>query len=540
MRTSAALAIGFAPFAIAQTYQIWDVWQTTWDRTNLYTNISPSSPINFGSPGAIGSADIEVDDTQTFQSVWGFGGSLTDSSAQLFNQLKSTSSSNYNALLEAMFDRTDEAQSAGLTFIRVPLGASDFSASDYSYDDSSGDTSLNSFSVDNAPSYLFSTLTDIKAKNPGIRIILTPWSPPGWMKGSGTMNGGSLTTSLVSTYANYLLKAVQGFTSKGLTLYAISIQNEPENSNDTYPTCTMPVSVMAQIGTALRTLLNNNGLSYVKIIGYDHNWDDAAGYPVQLMQQAGDAFAGVAFHCYAGTVDEQDDFHTQYPTKEIYFTECASEFDSDWWSNIKWFMDNLWIGAIEHNSHSGLMWNLALDGSGDPKLPGTNSCGGPGCRGIVTINSDGSYELNEEYYSMAQASRAILPRDSGGPWGKRIGVTVGGTLNWALRVGAYVTGRVSSTDWERYSLVVMNWDDSASTTWNPVPVTATIEFRDTQATFTFPVGVTTLWWYAPVTSASANANSDSDFEANSQAFNGTFWAEHDGQESMGRFQRDRD
>ena len=58
---------------------------------------------------------------------------------------------------------------------------------------------------------------------------------------------------------------------------------------------------------------------------------------------------------------------------------------------------------------------------------------------------------------MGQASKAILPRDSGGPWGKRIGVSVGGTLNWALRVGAYVTGRVNSADWLRYSLVVLNW-----------------------------------------------------------------------------------
>ena len=60
-------------------------------------------------------------------------------------------------------------------------------------------------------------------------------------------------------------------------------------------------------------------------------------------------------------------------------------------------------------------------------------------------------------YSMAQASKAILPRDVGGPWGKRIGVSVGGTLGWGLVVGAYVTGRVSSSDWLRYSLVVLNW-----------------------------------------------------------------------------------
>lgn len=100
---------------------------------------------------------------------------------------------------------------------------------------------------------------------------------------------------------------------------------------------------------------------------------------------------------------------------------------------------------------------------------------------------------------MAQASKAILPRDKNGPFGTRIGVTVGGTLNWALRVNAFVTGRVNPSDWLRYSIVVLNWcvsfpelrrrevtdrsasrDDSSSTTWNPVPVTATIEFRGMQ------------------------------------------------------------
>jgi len=162
------------------------------------------------------------------------------------------------------------------------------------------------------------------------------------------------------------------------------------------------------------------------------------------------------------------------------------------------------IGAPEYNSHSALMWNIALDGTGNPKLPGTTSCGGPGCRPIVTVNSDGTYTLHQEFYSMAQASRGILPKDAGGPFGIRIGVSVGGELNWALRVGAYVTHRVSSTDWLRYSLVVLNWDDSASTTWNPQPVQTTIEFRGTQAVYTFPVGVTTLWWFAPAPSLQGN------------------------------------
>lgn len=102
------------------------------------------------------------------------------------------------------------------------------------------------------------------------------------------------------------------------------------------------------------------------------------------------------------------------------------------------------------------MWNLALDSTGGPELPGSNSCTG-GCRGVVQINSDGTWNVNQEFYAMAQASKAILPRDPGGPWGQRIGVSVGGNLDWALVVGAYVTRRVSSTDWNRYSIVVLNW-----------------------------------------------------------------------------------
>ena len=103
---------------------------------------------------------------------------------------------------------------------------------------------------------------------------------------------------------------------------------------------------------------------------------------------------------------------------------------------------------------------------------------------------------------MAHTSKAFVPKDVNGPFGRRLKVTVGGSLNWALRVGAYVTGRNNPSDWLRYSLVVLNWDDSASTSWNPQPVTATIEFRGTQVKYTFPVGVTTLWWYGPPTSTS--------------------------------------
>ncbi|KAJ7896681.1 glycoside hydrolase [Mycena olivaceomarginata] len=484
-----------------QSQQIYDIWQTTWDRSKLFSSVGSSPPINFVKPGPAASADIVVSDSTKYQTIVGFGGTLTDSSALTLSNLKAKNSGNYWSILTRMFSPQDGANAAGLSYLRVPIGASDFSAKVYSLDDVNGDTSFNSFSMNNAPSYLFEVLNDIQSINHILKVHIIPWSPPGWMKDSGTMKGGSLKSNLVSAYPTYLLKAVQGFESRGIPVFAISIQNEPLNSNPTYPSATLTPATEGKIGAALRTLLNNNGRSNVKIIGYDHNWNDAGQYPVQLMQANGGAFDGVGFHCYAGSVSNQDSFHSAFPSKNIYFTECSGTIGSDWWSDIKWYMNNLWIGSLEHYSQSGLMFNLALDGNGNPKLPGTNSCGS-GCRPLVTINGDGSYSYNQEFYSLAQASKAIIPKDSGGPWGQRIKVSVAGSLGWALRVGAYATDRASSSDWIRYSLVVMNWNDNASAGWNPVPVKTTIEFRGMQATYTFPVGVTTLWWFAPRTGSS--------------------------------------
>lgn len=396
--------------------------------------------------------------------------------------------------MNQLFNPTYSFAGAGLSVVRVPVGASDFSSKVYSWDDTSKDTQLKSFTINGVPSYVWSTIADIKSISPRVKFIAVPWSSPSWMKTSNTMLGGSFDTGSVSEMANYLLKAVQNFQNKGIRLYAIGIQNEPQNSNPTYPSALVSVSAEAQIGIQLRALLDSKGFSDIKIIGYEHNWDDAQGYPVQLIQQAENAFDGVSFHCYAGSVTGQSSFHNAFPSKEIYHTECTGSLGTGWWSNMKWYMDNLFIGGPENWGRTAMMWNLALDNSGNPALPGTKSCG-DGCKGVVSI-SGGSYTLNEEYYAMAQASRAVIPKDSNGPFGQRIGVTVGGKLNFELRVGAHKTGRARSSDPDRWALVVLNWQDTKNNQWDPQPIEATIEFRNKHANFTFPVGITTLWWFA--------------------------------------------
>lgn len=160
------------------------------------------------------------------------------------------------------------------------------------------------------------------------------------MKGSGNMNGGTLGSAYFTAYANYLLKAVQAFKTQGFTAYALSLQviaikmircltlkaltrwvsqNEPLNSDGTYPSSTLPSATAATIGASVRTLLNNNGLSAVKLLAYEHNWDNSS-YPEDVVRcvmnprssrvlihpplqlsKAGSSFAGVTWHCYAGT-----------------------------------------------------------------------------------------------------------------------------------------------------------------------------------------------------------------------------------------------
>ncbi|KAG8845893.1 hypothetical protein FRB96_002223 [Tulasnella sp. 330] len=475
--------------------QIYDIFTTTWDRSSLftYTNLG-SSPIDFTTGVPAGSAVINVEQTTVYQTLDGFGATLTDSSAELMYNMKIAESQNYWNLLGYLFDITDGALSAGFSSLRLPIGATDFSANDYSWDDTSGDTTLSNEALTSTPSYVWTVLTDIVGIQPSIKIYALPWSPPGWMKTSGSMNGGTLLNSSYYTiYANYLLKAVQALKTKGFTLYSLSLQNEPLNSDSTYPSSTLPSATAATIGTTVRTLLNNNGFSAVKLFAYEHNWDNTT-YPEDVLSKAGSAFAGVTWHCYAGTNTAMTTVHNAYPNFETHFTECSGTLGSDWWSDIKWDMNTLVNGGPQNWARTVMTWALALDGSGDPKLPTTDSCGGAGCRGVVTI-ANNNWSPNQEFYSLAQGSRAILPKDAGGPWGQRLGVTVTGSLASELVVNAYVTKRLSSTDWPRYSIVVLNWNDGGSAGWNPQPVSATINFAGVTAAYTFPVGVTTLWWY---------------------------------------------
>jgi glucosylceramidase len=377
------------------------VWETTANQSSLLA-AQPGTTFNSGSGSA--SQTITVNPSTSYQTMTGFGASFTDSSAWLV-----ANSPLRNSIMTKLFD---PSQGIGLDFLRQPIGASDFARSVYSYDDmpaGQSDPSLANFSVSHDTAYLLPILQQALQLNPATTIMATPWSPPGWMKTSGSMIGGSLNTANDQVYANYLVKFLQAYKSAGVPVSLITPQNEPEYSPSNYPGSTMSAADQATfIGDYLGPAIHNAGLS-TQILAYDHNWNDTT-YPSSVLGNSAAApyTAGVAWHCYAGDPSAQTTVHNSYPAKDTYFTECSGSQSANpantFSDSLDWQTENLIIGATRNWAKSVVTWNMALDPSGGPSMNCTT------CTGVVTVNNPaGTATYNAEYYVLGQASKFVKP-----------------------------------------------------------------------------------------------------------------------------------
>ena len=169
--------------------------------------------------------NIEVDATQTFQTIDGFGFTLTGGSAQSINKLISQKR---NELLQELFGKNDN--SIAISYLRISIGASDLNASPFSYNDlpaGQTDVALSQFSLGPDLNDVIPMLKEIVAINPQIKILATPWSPPTWMKDNNNFIGGSLKPEYYGVYANYFVKYIQKMKQEGISITAITPQNEP-------------------------------------------------------------------------------------------------------------------------------------------------------------------------------------------------------------------------------------------------------------------------------------------------------------------------
>ena len=393
--TAACTSIQLPPPSTAE------MWLTTADETQKLA----AQPAIAAAGAATGDEALVINSGQHFQRMHGFGAAMTDASAELLSRLPEAKR---RAIMTELFSRANGG--LGLSFTRLTVGASDFSRTHYSYDDPPGnapDPELRFFSIDPARKFVLPRVREALAINPDLKVMISPWSAPAWMKTTKSLIQGQLEPAFYPAFANYLARTVEDFGREGVPVSMVTIQNEPDFEPGDYPGMRVNPSERAIIiGRHVGPAFRARGLK-TQILDYDHNWDNPE-MPLAVLSdpQARSFIAGVAWHCYEGDVPAQSPVHDAYPDKDAWETECSGgEWSPKFAETLGWMTDKLIIGASNNWSRGSLLWNLALDPQHGPHHGG---CGD--CRGVVTIDpATGVIARNVEYYVLGHASRFILP-----------------------------------------------------------------------------------------------------------------------------------
>ena len=412
------------------------VWVTSPDRAEL---MHDRGTVAFGTRPS-GELTITVDPSRTYQSMDGFGASITDSSAAVLYRLDPA------AREQAMRSLFDPVRGIGVSALRQPIGSSDFTDEPhYTYDDmppGQTDFALAHFSIAHDRAQILPLLRRARALNPRLTVIATPWSPPAWMKTTDSLVGGRLKDDprVYAAYARYFVKFVQAYRAAGVPVDYLTVQNEPQNRTPNgYPGMDLPVAQEVKLIEAVGPALRAAGLR-TRILAYDHNWtthpgdiastppgeDPETDYPYEVLASpAARWVAGTAYHCYSGDPSAQTALHDAYPDKGIWFTECSgSHGPTD--PPAKFFRDtltfharNVTIGTTRNWAKTAITWNIALDSTGGPHNGGCDTC-----TGLLTLEADGTVSTNAEYYTIGHLSKFVRPG------AVRIASTSFGTTGW--------------------------------------------------------------------------------------------------------------
>jgi len=345
---------------------------------------------------------ININKSKVYQSIDGFGYALTGGSAMLINKMSEGSKAK---LLNELFGVKGNA--IGVSYLRISVGSSDLDDHVFSYDDlpaGETDADLKKFSLAEDEKNLIPVLKRILSINPKIKILCSPWSPPAWMKTNGETHGGNLKPEYYNAYAQYFVKYIKGMKAHGITIDALTIQNEPLNPKNN-PSMVMEAPEQAGfIASSLGPALQAAKLK-TKIILYDHN-ADRPDYPITVLdnKNAAKYVDGSAFHLYGGKIDALSKVHDAHPDKNLYFTEQWVGAPGNLKDELKFHIKEIIIGATRNWSRNAIEWNLASDQNQEPHTPG----GCTRCLGAITIMGD-AVTRNPAYYIIAHAAKFVRP-----------------------------------------------------------------------------------------------------------------------------------
>lgn len=346
---------------------------------------------------------IEIDGNRHFQSIDGFGFTLTGGSA---HHLMEMSPDVRAGLLQELFGT--EGTDIGVSYLRLSIGASDLNAFPFSYNDlpdGQTDTEMVHFDLGPDRDDVIPVLKEILAIYPDLKIMGSPWSPPKWMKTNNDTRGGSLKLEYYPAYAKYFVRYIEQMAAEGIRIDAVTVQNEPLHPGNN-PSLLMLADEMGEfVKNHLGPAFEQAGMT-TKIIIYDHNCD-RPDYPISILDDpdAKKYVAGSAFHLYGGTIDALSTVHEKHPDKELHFTEQWMGAPGDLSTDVPYHIKHLTIGATRNWSRTVLEWNLA---NGPDHKPHTNRGGCDRCLGGITISGD-SVTRNPAYYVVAHAAKFVRP-----------------------------------------------------------------------------------------------------------------------------------
>lgn len=353
---------------------------------------------------------VFVDPAKTFQTFQGIGGAITDASAETFAKLPKEAQ---QELLTAYYDTV---KGIGYTLARTNINSCDFSSGSYSYV-SDNDKGLASFSVAHDERYRIPMIRQAMETAGGrLSLFVSPWSPPAWMKDNNSMvQGGKLKDVFKQSWANYYVKFIRAYESKGIPVWGLSVQNEPM-AKQRWESCIYTAEEERDfIKEYLGPTLEKEGMGDKKLIAWDHNRDLIYQRAVTILNDPAAArfIWGLGFHWYETWTGSAMQFenvqrvHETFPDKNLVFTEgCVEKFDR---SRIQdWYIGERYGHSMVNDFNSGTVawtdWNILLDEKGGPNHA-DNFCFAP----VHADTKAGKLIYTNAYYYIGHFSRFIKP-----------------------------------------------------------------------------------------------------------------------------------
>jgi glucosylceramidase len=371
---------------------------------------------------------------EKFQTITGFGGAFTESSAYLLNKL---SEENRKKIIDAYFSE----EGANYSLTRTHMNSCDFSLSNYSYTPVEGDKELEHFTIHEDKDDLIPFIKDaMAASKDGFKIFGSPWSAAPWMKDNNNWVGGKLLPEYYDTWALFFSKYVDAYKEEGIDIWGFTVENEPMGNGNNWESMHFSPGEMTNfVVNHLGPKLEADGKGDLKILGYDQNREHLKEWVDSMYKDEASSkyFAGTAIHWYASTYEvfpeELQYAHNKAPEKLLIQSEACVDAEIPVWQDDKWYFEKEatdwgwdWapekdkylhpkyapvnryardiIGCLNNWVDGWVDWNMVLDKQGGPNWF-KNWCIAPV---IVDPEKDEVY-FTPLYYTMAHFSKYIRP-----------------------------------------------------------------------------------------------------------------------------------